>query len=175
MKIFLFILILFLTSCSAANLVYMCGERECVDKKEANEYFEKNLSLEAKIFEKEKEKTFDLVKLNVDSVRTKSKKLDKKILSKLEKKRIKEEKRLAKIQIKKERERIKKEKKLFKANKEEEEEKSNVKKINKPKIKKITKKDAKFCILPKKCDIDEITIYLKKIGEEKDYPNLTKR
>ena len=166
----------------------MCGERECVDKKEANEYFEKHLSFEIKISKKKEEKVFDLVKLNLSSSKTnekiKFKNLDKEKLSKLEKKRIKEEKKLVKLRIREKREKIKKEKKLLKVKKKKEEKKSIVKKFNKSKleknkktkknIKKI-KKDNKFCFLPKECDIDEISKYLKKIGEEKDYPKLSKR
>ena len=37
-----------------------------------------------------------------------------------------------------------------------------------------TKKKNKFCFIAEKCDIDEISEYLIKIGKEKDYPNIAK-
>ena len=52
----------------------MCGERECLNKKEAKEYFEKNLSLEVKIIKEKKEKNFDLVKLNTNPINQNKKK-----------------------------------------------------------------------------------------------------
>jgi len=190
MKIFLFILLLFFTHCSIGNkYAYMCGERECVDKKEVKEYFEKNISLEVKIPSEKREKTLDLVELNIDSVKEKnelsSKNINQEKLLSLKKKqetkeKLKEEKRLTKLQIKEERKKKKKEKNLLKSKKKKKE-KSITKKINQSKLKKNqkrkkdAKKDNKLCILVEKCDIDQISDYLIKIGEQKDYPNINKR
>ena len=47
MRFFLISLLIVFTSCSMnKNKVYICGDRECIDKKEIDEYFEKNISLE---------------------------------------------------------------------------------------------------------------------------------
>ncbi len=193
MKIFLFILLLFITNCTTTNkTTYMCGERECLNKKEAKEYFEKNLSLEVKIIKEKKEKNFDLVKLNTNPINQNKKKesisLDEKKILKIKKKQEKEEikkqKKLAKLQIKKEKARLKEERKIIHSDnkllksKKKKERKPKVKKITKSKKtkkkQKITKKENKFCIIPEKCDIDEISEYLIKIGKEKDYPDIAK-
>ena len=171
---------------------YMCGERECLNKKEAKEYFAKHLSLEVKIIDKKKEKNLDLVKLNTNpknqNKKIKSMSQDEKKLIKLkekqEKEEIKKQKQLAKLQIKeekarlqKERKKIQREKKLLRSKKKKEK-KPNAKKIIKKtktnKKEKITKKENNFCLIPEKCDIDEISEYLIKIGKEKGYPNIAK-
>ena len=169
MRIFLFILILFLTNCSTMSKnSYICGERECVDKKEAKEYFKKHLSLEVKIFDKKKEKNLDLVKLNISSKnqnkKIKSKFVDKNKLLKVKKKEeLEKQKKLAKIRVKEERKRIREEKKTLKSKKRKEK-KLTVKKIEsentikkKKKIKKNvnkTEKKNKFCLIMEKCDIE---------------------
>ena len=43
----------------------MCGDRECVDKKEADEYFSKTLISEIKILNNKEEKESDLTELNI--------------------------------------------------------------------------------------------------------------
>ena len=64
---FIFLLIIF-SNCSVDNKkVYMCGERECVDKKEVDEYFAKNIAIEVLIKEEKKNKSVDLVKLNLNT------------------------------------------------------------------------------------------------------------
>ena len=51
--ILVFLLSLFL-SCSKNKTVMICGDHVCVNKGEANQYFEENLSLEVKILDKKK-------------------------------------------------------------------------------------------------------------------------
>ena len=96
------------------KISYICGERECVDKKERDKYFKKNLSLEVKTFSKKKDKEIDLIKLNVNSeyknYKKKKIKLEKLDLSKEEKLKQKREK----IELKK---KIRAERKLAKAKK----------------------------------------------------------
>ena len=67
MKKFLIIfLILFLQSCSKPKSVFICGDHVCINKEEANQYFEKNLSIEIKIIDNKKRKeNIDLVELNL--------------------------------------------------------------------------------------------------------------
>ena len=66
MKIaYLISIILFLTSCSKPKTVLICGDHICVNKDEAEQYFEENLSIEVKIIDKKLNKNDDLVELNL--------------------------------------------------------------------------------------------------------------
>jgi len=69
MNRFLFILILLmLQNCSKPKTVLICGDHICVNKKEAEQYFEENLSIEVKVLNrKEKKNNFNLVELNLNS------------------------------------------------------------------------------------------------------------
>ena len=51
---YILIFLLFITSCTSTNRVFICGDHECVNKDEANLFFEQNLSIEVKIIQKEK-------------------------------------------------------------------------------------------------------------------------
>ena len=42
--------------CSTVKKVYVCGDRPCIDKKEFNEYFAKNLTIEVTTLENVKRK-----------------------------------------------------------------------------------------------------------------------
>lgn len=66
MKNILFIISIFLlASCSKTKTVLICGDHVCINKKEAEQYFEDNLSLEVKIIDKKKQNKIDLVELNL--------------------------------------------------------------------------------------------------------------
>ena len=181
MKLLLyFIILLFLTNCSNNKFVYICGDRECIDKKEADEYFSKNLTLEVKILNKDKNKSVNLVKINTTSPdeislnnNISSKETNIRELSKEEKKIINERRKLAKRKIK---EQKKKEKRLSKINQNEVDKliKKNDKKIKLKKVKAIYVDTHKLCLDFNKCDIDEISEYLIKAGNEKSYPNISK-
>ena len=56
----------------------MCGDVECIDKKQQDEYFSKNLSLEVKLNKNKKYKSLDLIEIN--KVDNKEKKNNIKIL-----------------------------------------------------------------------------------------------
>ena len=75
MKYFLFFLILFLYSCGKPKSVLICGDHKCVNKSEAKQYFEENLSIEVKIIDKKDEREFDLVELNLKESSNKNKKI----------------------------------------------------------------------------------------------------
>ncbi len=62
--IYFFIAITLLSNCSSTKKVYICGDHECVNKAEAKQYFDENLSLEIKIIDKNNVKSYDLVQLN---------------------------------------------------------------------------------------------------------------
>ncbi len=167
MRFFLLLIFIFLISCSTGKKVFICGDRECINKKEAEAYFAKNLSLEIKIYKDKKVKTYDLVKLNTDEdIRQKTlnnnSKPDLKSLSKKEKdiikKKLDDEKKLAKL-------RKKHEKKILKDLKKIEKEKIlSQKKLDKKRLKeekklsKVTKdtiKKDKLIKKPKKETIDQ--------------------
>ena len=66
-KIFIIFLFTVLLSCTnnKTKTVLVCGDHVCVNKKEAQQYFEENLTLEVKIIDRSKKKGVDLVELNL--------------------------------------------------------------------------------------------------------------
>ena len=94
MKLLLIVMLFFLTNCGKSKTVLICGDHVCLNKTEAEQYFEENLSIEVKIIDKNK-KEFDLVEINLmnDSqkkrvVKIDSKKTTKEKLKTLSKKEI---------------------------------------------------------------------------------------
>ncbi len=197
MRVFIFFFItIFLASCSSTNKVYLCGDRECVNKKEAEQFFEENLILEVIFTDKKKTKSIDLVKLNTDTIKYNVNEKRKKTFFKLsskEKKAIQKQVKLKEKKIKSEIKKKDKEEKiqlskkkskpelekqsnildnLFKKNKS-----NNIVKKTDNKIKnsmsKVVKKD-EICSIIDKCDIDQISEYLIKKGNDKEFPNLSK-
>ena len=66
MKSFLSLIMLFiLVSCSKPKTVLICGDHICVNKAEAEQYFEENLTIEVKIIDKKEKNKIDLVELNL--------------------------------------------------------------------------------------------------------------
>jgi hypothetical protein len=63
MKYYYFCIFLIVVSCTTVKKTYMCGNHICLDKKEFNEYFAENLTIEVKILKKKK-KSINLVQLN---------------------------------------------------------------------------------------------------------------
>ena len=185
MKVFfsLFLIIL-LSNCSKPKTVLICGDHICVNKNEAEQFFEKNLSLEVKIIDKKIKKEVNLIELNLkkdDSgarqVSVSSKTKTSENLKTLSKTEIKDLKR-----------------KLKKINKEKDEKQIvkndtsvDLKNYNNGKKKEITKIKIKqnnvikkrdmvdVCTLLEKCSIEEISKYLIKQGRKKDFPDLTIR
>ena len=55
MKSVLFLIsVLFIVSCSKQKTVLICGDHVCVNKAEAEQFFEDNLTIEVKIINKKK-------------------------------------------------------------------------------------------------------------------------
>ena len=74
MKYFLFSLFfLIITNCSKPKTVLICGDHICINKAEAKQYFEENLTIEVKILDSKKEKEIDLVELNLNKENQESK------------------------------------------------------------------------------------------------------
>ena len=191
---FLFIF-MFLLNCSKSKTVLICGDHVCVNKAEANQYFEENLSIEVKVIEKKTSNSFDLIELNLKENQGKreinistKKNTDKnvKVLSKKEIsiikeniKNIKKGTQIAKKIYKKDKlskkksEKIKENLKKINMNNEGKNiQKENIIKNNKNKI----RKDVfDVCTVLEKCNIEEISKYLIKHGKNKGFPDLTKR
>ena len=93
--------LLFLLGCASGKSVLICGDHECINKKEADLYFQENMSIEVKIVEmkEKKEKIYDLVKLNselnknVPVIKVSEKEILNKEIRKLSKKEIIEKKK----------------------------------------------------------------------------------
>ena len=65
MKNIVLIFIFFLSaSCSKPKTVFICGDHICVNKTEAQQYFEENLTLEVKILKKRDSSEPSLIELN---------------------------------------------------------------------------------------------------------------
>ena len=64
-RILSLLLLIFFQSCSKPKTVLICGDHVCINKNEAKQYFEENLSLEVKIINMNEKKNIDLVELNL--------------------------------------------------------------------------------------------------------------
>ncbi|MDC0433651.1 hypothetical protein OAL89_01800 [Pelagibacteraceae bacterium] len=183
--VFLFALF-FLSNCTKPRTVLICGDHICINKSEANQYFEENLSLEVKLIDKKELPKIDLIELNLKqndagdksiSVYSKEKtKKEVRALSRFEvneiKNNIKKMKNNNKITKKKTK--VKNKKKIFKnAN-----EKKIITKNNKVAYKDVNKKAIKnldVCAIIENCTIDEISKYLLKQGKKNKFPDITTR
>ena len=184
--VFLITLVFILSNCSKPKTVLICGDHVCVNKAEAEQYFEENLSIEVKIVNKKLDTEEDLVELNLrenslgdkkisivskkttnNSIKTLSNEEIVKIKEDIKNK--KKEKKIAKKIVKKENEfinkEISKEKKL----------KYEKKKIIKNNVNKRRKDVVDICTIIKKCSIDEISKYLLDDGRNKKFPDITTR
>ena len=194
--LFFLIILFFLTNCSKSKTVLICGDHVCINKAEANQYFEENLSIEVRVIEKKTQNSLDLVELNLNENRGKKEirilskentDKDVKILSneeiveikdniKNKKKRKKVVKNLSKRdKLKKKTKNIKiknvDNSKVFKEKKSNQQDKIVMKKtLNK-------KKEEIFdvCTILKECSIEEISKYLIEQGKKKNFPDLTQR
>ena len=54
MKYFFIFILFILYSCTNPKSVLICGDHECINKAEAKQYFNDNLSIEVKVIYKEK-------------------------------------------------------------------------------------------------------------------------
>ena len=52
-------------SCSKNKTVLICGDHICVNKTEAKQYFEENLSLEVRLVDNNKKEKLSLIELNM--------------------------------------------------------------------------------------------------------------
>ena len=172
--IFILIGFFFLHSCSKHKTVLICGDHICVNKSEAQDYFEKNMSLEVKIYDNKNESKIDLVELNLKDNEPTKRKIQ--ILKK--DKTNKKVRSLSNDEIAKIKNNLKNKKKKKTIKRIEEKTSINQENKNKGIGKMNNKASAEVvdvCSIIKKCDIDHITNYLIKQGRKKNFPDITIR
>ena len=194
--LFFLIILFFLTNCSKSKTVLICGDHVCINKAEANQYFEENLSIEVRVIEKKTQNSLDLVELNLNENRGKKEirilskentDKDVKILSNEEiveiKDNIKNKKKRKKV-VKNlsKRDKLKKKTNNIKIknvdnSKELKEKKSNQqdKIVMKKTLNKKKEEIFDVCTILKECSIEEISKYLIEQGKKKNFPDLTQR
>ena len=151
----------------------ICGDHVCINKLEAKQYFEENLSIQVKILNQNKNKEEDLVQLNLDSSFENKKKISIKKKANTEK----SIKTLSKDEIKDIKSKIAKKNKIKKTKKNKLSVKSEIKidNTNKKsfKVNKNIYEVVDVCTIIEKCSIEEISKYLIDQGNERDYPDIT--
>ena len=184
--IFFFVILLF-GGCSKTKTVLICGDHVCINKAEAKQYFEENLTLEVKIIDQNKKQEIDLVELNLRN-NDKEKKVSvikKEVTNKKLKILSNKEKKDIKNKIKQKNKKVDKKivKKIDKNKIDKKNTKENLKQAKLSNNKNKNNKDGNnakneiedVCNLIKVCNIDEISKYLLEIGKKKGYPDITKR
>ena len=172
MKYLLFIIMVFIYSCSKQQSILICGDHECINKAEAKQYFEENLSLEVKIIDKKNKNKLDLVELNMK----KPQNIKKKVFIKPKTRTNQKLKTLSKKEIDTIKQKIKnKEKdKFVKKTKVKKDDRFGREK-NKKTINNSKQLKTDVCKVLKECNIDEISKYLIKLGNKKKFPDITIR
>ena len=192
MKFIFFIFLLFLlNNCSKPKTVLICGDHVCINKSEAEQYFEENLSLEVKVVNKKSKDNINLVELNLKKNKDGKKKitlLNKKNTNEQLKKLTKEEKNKIKKSISKKRE----EKRIAKKNTTQVKDEIDLKvttndkkanpfnkktyrnKISNKNVNKNVMQVVDVCTILEKCSIEEISKFLLEQGKKK-FPDITTR
>ena len=170
----IFFVIMFINGCSKPKAILICGDHVCINKDEAQQFFEENMSIEVKIVDSKEKKEINLVELNLmnntekkNIIVSKKGKIERdiKILTndEIEKKKLEiNQKKIAKKVSRKVNT-----KKTFN---------KNIKKketiINNEKSQEIFN----ICLyIENDCNIEEISKYLLKKGGDKDFPDITLR
>tara|TARA_Y100000590_G_C15732541_1_gene1017529 strand:- start:2459 stop:3094 length:636 start_codon:yes stop_codon:yes gene_type:complete len=167
--LFSLLLLLLITSCSGDKVAYWCGDHQCVNKKEKEEYFKKNMVVEVREIGKKKLENKSEVEKIIQQAQMdgKLKVKEEKILTKQakleEKREIKKQKALAKQAKKDEKRRIKEQKALAKQAKKDEKKRIKEQKILSKELLKMKKKnDKKEKTLVKKIKKEEKKIIKKR-------------
>lgn len=99
-----------LVACGTVKKTYMCGDEQCIDRKEFREYFANNLTVEILTKKNKKKSSIDLIKLNTSDLKSNNativskkemnnlKKKEKKAILKANKHRLKEKRKAKKIE-----------------------------------------------------------------------------
>jgi len=172
MRFFLFIIFLFLFSCSnKVTQIYICGDHPCVNKKEMKEYFDNNISIEVFTIvpDKKNKKNFTLVDLNLMKDDDNKNKKKSKNLSSVKSKKdvekiIKKRRKLTKLKLKENK--VKRQKKIEK-----------ISKIKSKNVFKAKKKQPitfiRICKNLEECDIDKISKIIIDMARKNPFPDIT--
>ena len=177
-KIILIFVFSLSVSCTKPKTVFICGDHICVNKAEAQQYFEENLTLEVKVLKKRDSNEPSLIELNLRE----PKQINKQVFVSKKEKTNKEIKKLSDNEKKKIISNVKKkqsnkkiaQKKTIKENKKISK-KNDKKGIFLNKSKKEKKEVLDICQIIKECTIDEISKYLIKDGKKRSFPDITRR
>ena len=199
MKFFFIIILIGVYGCNKSKTVFICGDHVCINKAEAQQYFEDNLSLEVQIIDIKKKNKTNLVELNLRSDSSGKKKIN--LLNKDNQN--KKLKFLSKSEIKQTKAKLKKRNKINKIETELKKQTKKTKKIdqivlidkNKTEINKIepkvvqkkpsnllikkniigkqSKKVVDICAILQECSIEEISKYLIKKSKGEEFPDIT--
>jgi len=179
MKKIILIFVFFLSvSCTKPKTVFICGDHICVNKTEAQQYFEENLTLEVKVLKKRDSNEPSLIELNLKEPNQ----INKQVFISKKEKTNKEIKKLSDNEKKKIISNVKKkqvtkeiaQKKTIKENKKFSK-KNDKKRIILNKSNKENKETLDICKILSKCTIDEISKYLIKDGKGRSFPDITRR
>ena len=190
--IYLTFLLFLLTNCNKPKAVLICGDHICINKAEAEQFFEENLSLEVKIIDKKIKKEVDLIELNLKEKPSGERKItlltkkdtlkELKTLSNDEKEKIKRNIINKKKEIraaKKKENNVKKEDNKKNYKNENNTNKSNKNPLNSKIMRNNNNKKSTaivdVCTILDKCNIDEISKFLLEQGRKKRYPDITIR
>ena len=179
MKKIVLIFVFFLSvSCTKPKTVFICGDHICVNKTEAQQYFEENLTLEVKVLKKRDSNEPSLIELNLRETNQ----INKQVFISKKEKTNKEIKRLSDNEKKKIISNVKKkqdnkkiaQKKTIKENKKISK-KNDKKRIILNESKNEKKEALDICKIIKECNIDGISKYLIKDGKKRSFPDITRR
>ena len=190
--IYLTFLLFLLTNCNKPKAVLICGDHICINKAEAEQFFEENLSLEVKIIDKKIKKEVDLIELNLKEKPSGERKItlltkkdtlkELKTLSNDEKEKIKKNIINKKKEIraaKKKENNVKKEDNKKNYKNENNTNKSNKNPLNSKIMRNNNNKKSTaivdVCTILDKCNIDEISKFLLEQGRQKRFPDITIR
>ena len=168
-RIVFFLFLLILVSCNKPKTVMICGDHECINRVEAKQFFEENLTLEVKIIDNKKSKVVDLVELNLGSDISGKKKIN--IFNKKETNQ--KIKKLTKKEIIRKKAQIKEKSRQTKIAKINKKTSNDINKKKAIKLLNIKENTVDICTVLKECNIDEISKYLIKKGAKKDFPDIT--
>ena len=172
-------IIIFLTfliyGCSKPKTVFICGDHVCINKNEAKQYFEENLSLEVKILSQNKQKEESLIELNLNN-NTKNRKIHL-VKKDSTKKELKELSKVEYDQIKKEIKEKKVKNKNLSKGKLNVSASADKKRLNRNinKVFRNSSDNIDVCTILEKCNIEEISKYLIKLEKYKKFPDITIR
>ena len=167
--LYLFIFTL-LVGCASSNKVYICGDHPCKNKKEVDEFFKNNISLEVYVVESKRSKKInqDLVELNLYKDKSANKKKEFDFLNK--RKNInemsKKDKKPKKIELKVNTTENESVKTVTKEKVDTKPKKTFFNKKNK------STKIVHLCKTIEECDIDLISKKVKDLGKTKSFPDL---